>query len=172
MTCCSTAPRRAVPALSSRALTFRDVEKEGYAYAVVDGTLIPVDRVAADRPFYSGRHRKHGMNPQVIASSIGDVRGCLRDAGLGVDELAALRVLRAAQDAQRCAQLPPGDAERHGGRRCQSSIREPMMTVRSRGSRKYSAASAVSREVATKSRLRQRLMPGVFPRRSSMVDRK
>jgi hypothetical protein len=56
--------------------------------------------------------------------------------------------------------------------RRQNSIREPMMTVRSRGSRKYSAASAVSREVATKSRLRQRLMPGVFPRRTSMVDRK
>jgi hypothetical protein len=28
----------------------------------VEETLIPVDRVAADRPFYSGKHRKHGMN--------------------------------------------------------------------------------------------------------------
>jgi hypothetical protein len=34
---------------------------------VLDGTLIPVDRVAADRPFYSGKHKKHGMNLQVIA---------------------------------------------------------------------------------------------------------
>jgi hypothetical protein len=39
----------------------------------VDGTLIPIDRVAADRPFYSGKHRKHGMNLQVIASPSGDV---------------------------------------------------------------------------------------------------
>ena len=34
---------------------------------MIDGTLIPVDRVAADRPSYSGKHRKHGMNLQVIA---------------------------------------------------------------------------------------------------------
>jgi len=40
---------------------------------VVDGTLIPIDRVAADRPFYSGKHRRHGMNLQVIASPTGDI---------------------------------------------------------------------------------------------------
>src|SRR5258708_2386607 len=51
----------------------RDAKKKGYAYVVVDGTLIPVDRVAADRPFYSGKHRKHGMNLQVIASPDGDI---------------------------------------------------------------------------------------------------
>ena len=46
----------------------RDASKAGHAYLVIDGTLIPIDRVAADRPFYSGKHRKHGMNLQVIAS--------------------------------------------------------------------------------------------------------
>ena len=46
----------------------RDAKKTGHAYLVIDGTLIPVDRVAADRPFYSGKHRRHGMNLQVIAS--------------------------------------------------------------------------------------------------------
>src|SRR4249920_3689156 len=45
----------------------------GHAYLVIDGILIPIDRVAADRPFYSGKHRKHGMNLQVIASPDGDV---------------------------------------------------------------------------------------------------
>ena len=40
---------------------------------MLDGTLIPVDRVAADRPFYSGKHKKHGMNLQVIASPDGDI---------------------------------------------------------------------------------------------------
>jgi DDE superfamily endonuclease/Helix-turn-helix of DDE superfamily endonuclease len=45
----------------------------GHAYLVIDGTLIPIDRVAADRPFYSGKHRKHGMNLQVIASPDGDI---------------------------------------------------------------------------------------------------
>jgi hypothetical protein len=51
----------------------RDAKKAGRAYVVVDGTLIPIDRVAADRPFYSGTHKKHGMNPQVIASPDGDI---------------------------------------------------------------------------------------------------
>jgi hypothetical protein len=51
----------------------RDAKKPGYAYVVLDGTLIPIDRVAADRLFYSGKHKKHGMNLQVIASPSGDV---------------------------------------------------------------------------------------------------
>jgi hypothetical protein len=51
----------------------RDAKKAGHAYVVVDGTLIPIDRVAADRPFYSGKHQKHGMNLQVIASPAGDI---------------------------------------------------------------------------------------------------
>ncbi len=51
----------------------RDAKKAGYAYVVVDGTLIAIDRVAADRPFYSGKHRRHGMNLQVIASPDGDI---------------------------------------------------------------------------------------------------
>jgi hypothetical protein len=51
----------------------RDAARAGYAYVVVDGTLIPIDRVAADRPFYSGKYKKHGMNLQVIASPDGEV---------------------------------------------------------------------------------------------------
>jgi len=51
----------------------RDASKAGHAYVVVDGTLIPIDRVAADRPFYFGKHKKHGMNLQVIASPAGDI---------------------------------------------------------------------------------------------------
>jgi DDE superfamily endonuclease/Helix-turn-helix of DDE superfamily endonuclease len=48
-------------------------KKAGHAYVVVDGTLIPVDRVAADRPFYSGKHRRHGMNLQVISAPGGEI---------------------------------------------------------------------------------------------------
>ncbi|MFD7648389.1 transposase family protein [Streptomyces albidoflavus] len=32
-----------------------------------DDTLIPTDRIGADEPYYSMKHRKHGMNVQVIA---------------------------------------------------------------------------------------------------------
>lgn len=41
------------------------------AYVILDGTLLPIDRIAADRPFYSGKHKKHGMNVQVIADPQG-----------------------------------------------------------------------------------------------------
>ncbi len=51
----------------------RAAKKAGWAFVVLDGTLIPVDRVAADRPFYSGKHKKHGMNLQGIASPGGDI---------------------------------------------------------------------------------------------------
>ncbi|MFE5908151.1 IS5 family transposase [Streptomyces wedmorensis] len=36
-------------------------------HVIVDGALIPIDRIAADEPYYSQKHRKHGMNVQVIA---------------------------------------------------------------------------------------------------------
>ena len=48
-------------------------KKAGHAFVVIDGTLIPIDRVAADRPFYSGKHRKHGMNLQVISGPGGEI---------------------------------------------------------------------------------------------------
>ena len=51
----------------------RDATKAGHAYVIVDGTVIPASRLAADRPFYSGKHTKHGMNLQVIASPAGDI---------------------------------------------------------------------------------------------------
>jgi hypothetical protein len=46
---------------------------DGLLYLVLDGTLIPIDRVKADRPFYSGKHKKHGMNLQVIAGPDGTI---------------------------------------------------------------------------------------------------
>jgi DDE superfamily endonuclease/Helix-turn-helix of DDE superfamily endonuclease len=51
----------------------RDAKRAGHAYVIIDGTLIPIDRVARDKPFYSGKHKRHGMNLQVIASPDGDV---------------------------------------------------------------------------------------------------
>jgi hypothetical protein len=43
------------------------------AYLILDGTLLPIDRIAADRPYYSGKHRKHGMNVQVLADPFGNL---------------------------------------------------------------------------------------------------
>jgi hypothetical protein len=41
------------------------------ASAICDGTLIPIDRVHDQKPYYSGKHRRHGMNVQVIADPAG-----------------------------------------------------------------------------------------------------
>src|SRR5690606_20268985 len=66
-----------VELLADRSPTLKDAlrqaKKDGHAYVILDGTLIPIDRVAADRPFYSGKHRIHGMNVQVIATPDGDI---------------------------------------------------------------------------------------------------
>jgi hypothetical protein len=35
----------------------QDARKAGHVYVVLDGTLVPIDRVAVDRPFYSGKHQ-------------------------------------------------------------------------------------------------------------------
>ncbi|MEU9730352.1 IS5 family transposase [Streptomyces sp. NPDC048002] len=40
-------------------------------FVLLDGTLLPIDRIAADRPFYSGKRKKHGMNVQVLADPSG-----------------------------------------------------------------------------------------------------
>lgn len=35
-------------------------------FVVLDGTLLPIDRITTDRPFHSGNHEKHGLNVQVL----------------------------------------------------------------------------------------------------------
>jgi hypothetical protein len=64
----------------------------GHAYLVIDGTLIPIDRVAADRPFRSGKHRKHGMNLQVIASPAAPSCGSPGRLPGAVHDLTAARI--------------------------------------------------------------------------------
>ena len=51
----------------------RKAKQDGLHYLVLDGTLIHTDRVKADRPYFSGKHRVHGMNVQVIASPDGTI---------------------------------------------------------------------------------------------------
>ena len=47
----------------------------GKAYVILDGTLLRIDRVGMtsgyDRAFYSGKHKCHGVNVQVIADPVG-----------------------------------------------------------------------------------------------------
>jgi len=41
------------------------------AYAILDGTLIPIDRVADQKPSYSGKRKHHGVIVHVIADTAG-----------------------------------------------------------------------------------------------------
>ncbi len=85
-----------VALLSARApklrAALRAATKDKLAFVIIDGTLIPIDRVAADRPFYSGKHKRHGMNLQVISSPDGTiiwVSGALRGS---THDLTAARI--------------------------------------------------------------------------------
>jgi DDE superfamily endonuclease/Helix-turn-helix of DDE superfamily endonuclease len=75
-----------------------EAAKAGHAYVVIDGTPIPIDRVAADRPFYSGKHRRHGMNLQVISSPIGDILWVSGPLPGAVHDLTAARICGIARE--------------------------------------------------------------------------
>ncbi|GGN23509.1 hypothetical protein GCM10011609_76410 [Lentzea pudingi] len=63
--------------LASRALRLRQAlraaRRQRVPHVVLDGTLIPIDRVAADRAYHSGKHKIHGVNVQVIAAPDGRI---------------------------------------------------------------------------------------------------
>lgn len=40
-------------------------------FVILDGILLPIDRIAADTPYYSGKHKRHGMNVQVLTDLFG-----------------------------------------------------------------------------------------------------
>ncbi|MGP4112693.1 transposase family protein [Streptomyces sp. 4N509B] len=63
----------AVEVLSALApdLTTVVASATGKAFVILDGTLLPIDRIAADRPYYSGKRHRHGMNIQVLADPFG-----------------------------------------------------------------------------------------------------
>ena len=85
------------------------------AYVIVDCSLLRIDRVGMasgrDRPYYSGKHKAHGLNVQVIADPIGRLvwispplpgarhdMGAARDHGI-IDALAEHEIPAAADTA-------------------------------------------------------------------------
>jgi hypothetical protein len=78
------------------------------AFSILDGTLLAIDRVGMaagrDRPFYSGKHKRHGVNVQVLTDPMGRLiwvsaalpgarhdMGAAREHGL-IDALVAAQV--------------------------------------------------------------------------------
>jgi hypothetical protein len=79
--------RETIAPLATRAPGIRDAlahaKRSGAAFVILDGTLIHINRNALDRPFYSGKHKRHGMNLQAIADARGNllwISGALRGA--------------------------------------------------------------------------------------------
>ncbi|MFF4349405.1 transposase family protein [Streptomyces sp. NPDC001530] len=65
--------REAVEVLTTLAPTLAEAMTTARtkAFVILDGTLLPIDRIAADTPYYSGKHKRHGMNVQVLADPFG-----------------------------------------------------------------------------------------------------
>jgi hypothetical protein len=65
--------REAINLLAAHALPLHRVVylASRLTYVILDGTLIPIDRLAVDRPFYSGKHQRHGVNVQILADTRG-----------------------------------------------------------------------------------------------------
>jgi hypothetical protein len=91
-----------------------DAKQAGHAYVVIDGTLIPIDRVAADRPFYSGKHRRHGMNLQVIATPDGDVVWVSGPLPGAVHDLTAARIWGIVRELATSGLIVLADKGYHG----------------------------------------------------------
>ncbi|WP_060711704.1 IS5/IS1182 family transposase [Pseudonocardia sp. HH130629-09] len=87
----------------------------GKAFVILDGTLLRIDRVGMasgyDRGFYSGKHKCHGLNVQVIADPAGRLvwispplpgarhdMGAAREHGI-IDALTEHRIRAAADTA-------------------------------------------------------------------------
>ncbi|MFE0186589.1 transposase family protein [Streptomyces sp. NPDC058989] len=65
--------REAIEVLAAQAPTLDEAiaTARTKAYMILDGTVLAIDRIAADRPYFSGKKRHHGMNVQVLADPLG-----------------------------------------------------------------------------------------------------
>jgi hypothetical protein len=69
--------QEALDTLAALAPSLRDavIAAAGKAFVIVDGSLLRIDRISMatgrDRPYYSGKHKCHGINVQVIADPAG-----------------------------------------------------------------------------------------------------
>lgn len=58
------ARREAIELLAARAPTLAEAMKTATAKAcvILDGTLLPIDKITVETPYYSGKHKRHDMN--------------------------------------------------------------------------------------------------------------
>jgi hypothetical protein len=113
--------REALELLAAMAPTLAEAidVARGKAFVILDGTLLRIDRVGMtggrDRPYYSGKHKVHGLNVQVLADPAGRLiwispplpgarhdMGAAREHGI-IDALAAADIAALADTAYQAA---------------------------------------------------------------------
>ena len=99
------------------------------AYAILDGTLIPIDRVADQKPHYSGKHRCHGVNVQVIADPAGRLIWASAAVPGAVHDLTAARTHRIIDTLSSANVMTFADKAYQGAR---GSVRTPFKRHRYR----------------------------------------
>ena len=92
----------------------RKAKREKMAYVIIDGTLIPIDRIAADRPFFSGKHKRHGVNLQVIASPDGTILWVSGELPGSTHDTAAARIWQILAALEQAGLIALGDKGYHG----------------------------------------------------------
>jgi hypothetical protein len=92
----------------------REAERQGHAYVVIGGTLIPIDRIAADRPFCSGKHKRYGVNLQVIASPDGAILWVSGQLPGSTHDTAAARIWNIVAALRDAGLIALGDKGYHG----------------------------------------------------------
>ncbi|MFE7757224.1 transposase family protein [Streptomyces sp. NPDC057429] len=63
--------REVIDVLAALALTEAMKTIRTKAFVILDGSLLPIDRIAADTPYHSGKHKRHGVNVQVLTDPFG-----------------------------------------------------------------------------------------------------
>ncbi|SDL51270.1 DDE superfamily endonuclease [Nonomuraea maritima] len=84
-------------------------KRDGLHYLVLDGTLIRTDRIKADRPYFSGKHRVHGMNIQVIASPDGAILWTSGALPGKTHDLSAARIWGIMRELDQAGIIVPAD---------------------------------------------------------------
>lgn len=83
----------AIEVLAARAPTLATAMETARTkvFVILDGTLLPIDRIAADTPYYSGKHKRHGMNVQVLTDPFGRLLWASPDLPGATHDLTAAR---------------------------------------------------------------------------------
>ncbi|WP_236568058.1 MULTISPECIES: transposase family protein [unclassified Nocardiopsis] len=87
----------------------RRARRSGHGYVIVDGTPIACDRLAADRPFYSGKHKQHGMDIQAVSAPDGEPVWTSWSLPGAVHDTRAARVWKIAERIEAAGLIGLGD---------------------------------------------------------------